>query len=284
MPVDPKILDNIAGHIKDKNERVAHLIAMLYGNSGSGKTVLAMMIAQAITPADKEILIVDTSNGWVSIPNHPEIDYRYDVMPFISREQVMAIAEGITTGHPKYIKYGCLILDEYSTMADEDLMALVERRADKDKEKDRDEPTWPDRNAGDNRMKKMLNKSISNYHLITVAHEREYKNKNKQSMTGPDFADQLRVKVQRPMHLVGYVKAVLKDDATGGADFDRFVQVHGSQFVTAKSRIGGLKIQEDFPSLVAGIAKWLNTDGQLGANVVTTTKLPTESAANSLID
>jgi hypothetical protein len=263
MPTDDEIFEAIASKIgKTKN---AYAQLMFYGNSGCGKTVLAMKMAQALTPPDKEILIVDTSNGWVSIQNHPELDYRYDPIPYISREQVMGIGRAIKVGHPKFAKYGTVIIDEISTVADDDLLGLVENRAKVDKTKDPDHVTWPDRDAGDNRMKKMIQDITGPFHLITVAHEREYKNKKKQSCTGPSFADALREKIKRPMHGVWHVQAVLieGEEQTEEAIFRRIVQCHGSQHVDAKSRVSGLRVHEDFDSLVKKTQEWINRGGVL---------------------
>src|SRR4030095_208079 len=47
--------------------------ACVYGDSGFGKTVWAMKLAQAITPDDKTIEYVDHMEGWVSLLNHKGI-------------------------------------------------------------------------------------------------------------------------------------------------------------------------------------------------------------------
>jgi energy-coupling factor transporter ATP-binding protein EcfA2 len=275
VPTEDEIFDAVASKIG--KTRSAHSRIMLYGNSGCGKTVLAMKMAQAFTPPDKEILIVDTSNGWVSIPNHPELDYRYEVLPYVSREQVMAIGRAIKAGHPKFERFGAVIVDEISTVADDDLLGLVENRAKVDKTKDPDTVTWPDRDAGDNRMKKMMQDLTGPFHLITVAHEREYKNKKKQSCTGPSFADALREKMKRTMHGVWYVQSVLIEgqEQTEEAIFRRIVQCHGSQAVDAKSRVSGLKVHEDFDSLVEKAYKWLSQGGKL-VDPIPRVTLPTE--------
>jgi ABC-type phosphonate transport system ATPase subunit len=46
---------------------------LLYGQSGVGKTVEAMELAQRCTPDDKRILYIDTGEGWVSLLNHPQL-------------------------------------------------------------------------------------------------------------------------------------------------------------------------------------------------------------------
>ncbi len=280
MAVTEESLAELERLMVPPDKRFTTINAMLYGISGGGKSVLAQMIAQAITAPDKTILHLCTGDGWKSGKNHPGALDRLIPMEYVAMAQIEAIVDAVkaskTSSDPRLDRFrniGAVILDELSTMTDMDLDTVTQSRSFdnmgkpvKNKDgtiKDPDSPDWPDRNTATNRGRKILYKLVSTpeVHVIAIAHERKDQDHRKVTITCPSFWQALRAKVKEPLDFVGRVEGNISE-ANGQPYYSRTVQCHPSKLVDAKTRIGGLDVFEDFDSLVSKMKVWLESGGQ----------------------
>lgn len=257
-----QILDALENSIEDLGTIAPVAKLMLYGNSGAGKTVLGITIAQKITRQDKDIIYVDFKEGWVSLLNHdPKLRSRVRRIVYKGFSQLEAIVDAIEIKHGSFANVGAIVLDEHTSMFQDDMELLTRTRAKSDKEKDPDTPTWPDMNTSGIRTRRNLNKLLSlKVHVILLCHERDDKDKKGVVVTGPAYLPKLSPRIREPLHFAGRCVADIAEGGQGGR-YRRSVQCHPSRTIVAKSRIGGLEVFESHGKLVEKIAGWLNRGG-----------------------
>jgi hypothetical protein len=243
---------------------------LFYGDSGSGKTVLSVRLAQKITPPDMKIVYVDTSEGWVSLMNHPP-ELRNRVVPVVydGYTQLETLVEAIAWCKknpgkvPQWDNVGCVVIDEFSVAIRNDLNLVTKVRAESPegvKEgKDPYAPMWPDMRHSTHKASTIERAILGlDLHVIFTCHERNDKDKSGAVKTTFSLMRETREYVKEPLHLVGRVKAdIVKGATDAGNLYRRSVQCHPSALVDAKSRIGNLQISEDFTPLIDKISTWL---------------------------
>jgi ATP-dependent Clp protease ATP-binding subunit ClpA len=227
---------------------------MLYGVSGVGKTVHSLMIAQDITPPDKEILYIDTAEGWVSLENHKELKARTQRMHYINLSQIEALCKAVRTGAEPFDRFGTIILDEASSAADSALDEVLKYRASQDRGKDPDTPTQPDYNTTTNRVRKSYMEllTLQGIHVILVSHARKDKDNRNLEVTSPSFLPKLGQKIKQPLHLIANLSGNEID-----SKYVRIMQVHPTRTIDAKCRIGGLEPQVEYPIFIERLQGWL---------------------------
>lgn len=228
---------------------------MIYGVSGVGKTVHAMMMAQDITPTGKDILYIDTAEGWVSLQNHPQLKKRTTRMRFINIQQLEALCHAYRMNVEDFTKYGCIIVDEVSSAADNTLDEIVRYRASQDHTKDPDTPTQPDYNTTTIKVRRAINDllTLTGVHVILVSHVRKDKDNRNIEVQSPSFLPKLGVKIKQPLHLITHLSGNEIDEET----YVRIFQVHPTRTIDAKTRIGGLKPQVQYDELILKTKGWL---------------------------
>jgi len=235
--------------------------ALFYGASGVGKTVQAIAIAQAITSHNKTILYLDSGNGWVSLDNHPELKTRVNRIQIGLITTLEGVANLIQRKAGSFGTVGCVIVDEYSTIVDNDLSMIVSERAKKDDNKDPDTATQPDYNTSKSRGVKYANQLflLGDVHVILVAHERQDKDSRNILTISPLFNPKLGARLREAVHLVTYlsIKEVRREGDATKKDSKRVFQVHPSTTIVAKTRIGGLQPEVDYDTLKARLVKWV---------------------------
>lgn len=253
-------LARLSATMEDLSESTATFQAMIYGNSGTGKTVMSMQIAQEITPVGKNILYIDTASGWVSLNNHRELKERTKRMKYINLAQLEALCTAIRTEHPPFNTLGSVIVDEASSIADTTLDEIVKYRASQDRAKDEDMPTQPDYGAATNRVRKAFMDllTLPGIHVILVAHARKDKDNQNIEVTSPSFMPKLSQKIKQPLHLVAHLSG---NDIPGTegkeSQYVRILQVHPTRRIDAKTRIGGLSPQVEYPTFITKLKLWL---------------------------
>lgn len=119
---------------------------MFYGESGAGKTVLAMELAHKLK-GDGNIIYIDSVEGWVSLLNHPGLINGVSRMVYQGLSQLDTLIMAIVNGYAPYDKTTVIVYDELSVIAKLDLDRVLAVNAKKESGKDADVATWPDMNA-----------------------------------------------------------------------------------------------------------------------------------------
>lgn len=238
------------------------LRACLYGPSDGGKTKLAAELLDQIVPADKIILYVDTSDGVVSLQNHPHLLRRTEVIPFTTVDDLNVIAAACLYRAGFYANVGGIVLDEGSSMVQQDIDNKWSDRGSSDLT-----PAWPDYHAGLAAFRSMLANFflVPGLHVVVTAHEKDKKNKAGDVISVyPSFPAEIAKKVKEPMQLVArltaeYVPVLGNPDAE--PNYSRVAQVHSTPAVDAKSRIGGLPVKVSDTGLIQVVKDWADKGG-----------------------
>ena len=265
MATEEEILQGLLDSMQDLEDATANAKILLYGESGVGKTVAAMQIAQKITPADKRILYLDAVEGWVSCLNHKAegLTHRTTRMVYLGRSQIDSIVDQVKAGHEKFIPFGTIVLDELSTMSKNDLDRVLAARAAKDRGKDPDVPTQPDFFSNTERMRRtsvaLLKLPVN---IILVSHLREDKDQRTGTVfTRPAFMPKFSETLRENVHVVAYMTADERfDEAEHKVEYERYLRVHPKKTIVAKSRVGGLNPQVSVPEFKEGLLEWMNGD------------------------
>ena len=263
----PGLNSNEKRYVKDLMARMASmdqaqasLKLLLYGDSGVGKTVEAMHIAQAITPAQKVILYIDSAEGWVSLNNFPVLKRRTQRMTLTRSSMIEDIGNAISERAGIFGQVGCIVIDEHSSIADYDLLAVAKSRAGADSSsKDPDQPTQPDMGVTTNRIFKFTSGIIAlpDVHVILVTHERIDKDNLGKTRTAPSYMPVLSKRMRELVHIVGRMTADIIVDREGKQSYKRQIQVQPTLKIVAKTRVGGLPVQVTANELITATKEWL---------------------------
>lgn len=261
-PQEQEFLNQLYSRLEDLTEKRASAKVMLYGESGVGKTVAAMQLAQTLAPPNKRIIYVDSGVGWVSLNNHTGLKNRTSLFKVRGLSDFDSLATAIEKGLGSFGEVGAIVIDEYSTFADYDLLAVTKSRAARaGGDKDADEPKQPDMGVSSNRMKRYTGPLIrlTDVHVIFVAHQRTDKDNLSVPIISPAFMPKFNAHLRGLLHLVGYITAdEMPLDDEGRQDYKREVQVWPTARVVAKTRIGGYSgVKVSIPEMIYGIREWL---------------------------
>ena len=265
------LLDSMKSPIDE--DAPQNVTGILYGDNGTGKTVLAVKLAQAIVdlqgrvgdPSKPEILFVDAVNAWRSLKNHPGMLNDLKRIPYAGKEQLETLTDAIQWRPAGFENVKVVILDEMSSMTDKDGdTVLMARVADNKRfpDKDPDVLTQPDMGATTERMRRvvirLLQQEIS---VIFVAHVRTDEDKEKgYQITRPRFMPKFSGTIREGLDFVALMTAQEVGTDGGNIVYQRRLQVHPSRTVIAKSRVGGLNTIVAPDEFVSGVVKWLMGD------------------------
>jgi len=230
---------------------------LLYGSAGVGKTVLGMAIAQAIrATVGGRILFLDSSDGWVSLDEFPELKQGADYLSVRDYRDLPVLGDAMHERKGGMDQYSVVQLDETSSWFTDMLHAYVREVTGTAPGDDLPEIEGKHYQAPTSAMLE----TISRFHrteglnVIIVSHERERGKTPETSKAGPSLSPQFLEGVNQRMHLVGRVTAAIT--STG---YKRQVQTLPSLRVAAKSRISSLEVSELVENVPWKIAEWLGS-------------------------
>lgn len=234
---------------------------LIDGPKGVGKTVFVVSFAKAVmaqfSPTDKqELVYVDTSEGYVSLRNHPKLNTKIRVVRYRNLQYLGTLLMAIKAGAPPFDHVGALVLDEFSKMAERDLEEYTLKR-----DPEALIPEWPDYNQSQFRAKMLMKQiyEIPNLHLFMVSHEKDKKNKQGDTiLTMPNFNPQFGEVIMQDLHVIGRMTAKAVKNRAGQAEYTREIQVHPTGLIEAKTRVGGLPVKVSPGELITRTLDWLS--------------------------
>ena len=224
-PVDA-VMDALMARIRPVSEAPIYQNILIYGPPGGGKT---KFIGEA-----KNALMVDCEKGGETLLNH-ESTLGTDILEFRSIKQLELLIDAIHKG--KFPQYKVLLVDSGTVLLELALRQIIEKEvADpkKDKRTNVLVPELQDYNQSTNQLKYICGLlRDAPIHTVMTAQIREEKDdSNGRFVKRPGFTDKLNTSLLHLFSTIGY----LTSDETGA----RYLQVHPTPGVTAKTRIGGL--------------------------------------------
>jgi hypothetical protein len=241
-------------------------LGMIFGPIGSGKTTLAMRVAQDLIGEGEKIAFVDSAEGWVSLKNAPTLMDNAFRLPYTSYNDLPALADAIAKGVKGFENIRVVVIDELDSVADDTLVTVVRERHNTP-----DSERLPEIEGKDYRpMGDLIAQAIARFqkagvHLILVAHDKIRVDHRKVSITGPALSPQLKNKVAGLMHVIAYASA----EVTGTAkepQYNRTIQAQPTGLIEAKTRIGalraGTKLTHEY--FIDSIYDWVNSGDMAG--------------------
>lgn len=289
--------DEVVASMQSARDLSPTFRSVIYGDNGTGKSVLAARVIWRLLKPDQYMIFFDTSEGWTSLLNVPEflgpdgrLSERIKVVPFEAYEQLNFFAEVIGNKKPPFDKVGGIVLDEASKMSEQDIIRVFESSlAGKygEKEKERAQKAGPIQEGRDyqialSRFQKMYYNLFdfcskqNGIHIVATAHVNEKKDKQGVIIgIEPKFSPKIGSAAKDLVHIVGYLTNTI-DKVPGSpelASFKRSLQVHPSIRVNAKCRIGIKTTSIDADRLPDIVSEWAKN----GIEVVDTDIRPTEN-------
>lgn len=256
--MNPQLLEALNKSLVDLETASPTVNIMIYGESGVGKTVAAVEIAQKICPPGMKILYIDAVEGWVSLLNHPGLTNNVRRMVYQGISQLDAAEEAIRAEIAPFDNIGVIVTDELSTIAKFDLDKVLEGRTKKDPTKDPDVPTQPDFFANTERMRRACMKLFRlPIHQVHIAHMRDDKDEKQRVTIRPDFMPKLSKSIREGLSVLAYMTANERSSSDGSIEYVRALQTHPTTRVVAKSRIGGLGIHCTVSEFISVTRQWL---------------------------
>lgn len=236
-------------------------LGMLFGPYGSGKTTLAMWLAQNLISPTGKIALVDSADGWVSLDNAPSLKENVLRLPYVDYNDLPALADAIHRKVKGFENIEVVVIDELDSVADDTLTTVVRERHGTPKGERLPEIEGKDyRPMGD-----LISLAISKFqkagvHLILVAHDKERIDHRKVAIKGPALSPQLKNKVAGLLHVIGYCTAEVKG-TVAKPEYVMTVQAQPTGLVEAKTRIGSLrkdtKLSHEY--FVEAVSSWVGS-------------------------
>jgi hypothetical protein len=239
-----ELLAALESQVQNFDKVQPRVVITLYGDPGSGKTILAHQIAQAVTPPGKKIITLDTSDNILALREYANL--RKNVVPIVYENltQLGVLIGAMRSGKGSFADCGTLVVDEMSTVADSAILAVGKaREANGDTKVGIDALDQRDYGIARNQVAAIMSensgiRSMKNVNIIMTAHARKDKDNTELVITSPAFPAKIALDVAKLSMLVGYCFTDIKK--VGGKDVvERKVQVQDTVRIKAKSRIGG---------------------------------------------
>jgi hypothetical protein len=221
------ILDALMSRIGSVESHTKYLKVLLYGMPGTRKTVF--------TATSPNPLIIDVEKGAHSIRNHPELAANTKVLEFRSIFQAEQLLGYLMKKDdiPGLADRETCVVDSFSELAKRDLDEIVGEAAAKDASRNKYLPIGPDYNISTEHMRQFASKLRDlPMHVIVTCHVKEEKDESSgRLLVRPNLTPKLAGTLAGIFDVVAYMQ--LDNDVAK-------MQVHPTDKVTAKTRIGGL--------------------------------------------
>ncbi len=230
-------------------------IGLLYGPSGTGKTVLSMEMAQALTVTGR-ILYLDSSDGWVTLDQrqHRHLKKGASYLSVDNYDMLYGVAQALHRRSKGFEDFDVIVIDEHTSMAENTLDEVVEDVHGDVNAEVEGKDYRPAQRLTMNALNLMHD--TEGLHVILVGHDRQDGDARKVVTTSPGYSPKLGKAVMKRMHLVGHVTAEIKG-AGDATSYNRKVQTQPSRLIAAKSRVGGLGFSSSFGQLIDGVIDWV---------------------------
>lgn len=231
------VLDTLLARVTTVEERDSYLKILVYGPPGVGKTVFA-----ATSPSP---LIVDIEKGAHSINNHPDIRGAAKVLPFKSIKQLEILIEAFKDDAPQLAEFKTIVIDSFSELQKRDLDEVVTEQARIDPSRNKYLPTGPDYNMNTEHMRQIASnlRDLDRHIIVTCAVKEEKDEGTGRLLVRPNLTPKLSGTLAGIFDVVAYMSVRNEGDITV-----RTLQVHPSNTVTAKTRLGGLPTAIENPT------------------------------------
>lgn len=258
-------------------------LGMLYGPQGTGKTTLAVWLAQNLVTESGRIAYIDSAEGWVSLDNVPSLKQGVVRLPYDSYGDLPALADAIRRGVKGFADFEVVIVDEVDSIADDVLVTVVREKHGTPASQPLPEIDGKDyRPMGDLMRLAIKDFQKAGVHLILVSHDKIRKDHRKVEITGPSITPQLNTAISGLMHVVGYTSAEIRGTAAN-PQYVRQVQSMPTALINAKTRIGALAqtVKVSHEEFVNTVADWVADSDTMAADL-TAPELDVELAPDEL--
>lgn len=221
----------IEQRIKMLEEMSPYFRALIYGDPGVGKTKFC------IDPGAKTLML-DCDHSALTLYNHPELIPATLVLEVRTVRDFSEVLWKIRDGG--FPEVDTVLIDGFSELQRKALDEWLDVQAARDKNRSKFLAFQQDYNINTNMMRRLVVEFRDlEKNLIITCHALEEKlGENSPVTTRPDVTPKLASMLRAPFDLLGFMW--LEDSPEQGKPPNRFLQVHPSRRVTAKTRVGGL--------------------------------------------
>lgn len=267
-------LARIMASAVDASEKQSTFRGMLYGNDGTGKTVLTAQVMKSLVKPGDLLLYIDTSEGYVSLRNIPGLSDGFKIVPFTTFEDLRILAKAIKDKVGPFANVKGIVLDELSKMVIIDANRVYEARvsgAYGDKEanlaKDQGVKEGRDYMFALERFQKVWDEllDLRDVHLIATAHQKDRVDKQGNIIgIEPNLSPKIGKHAREMLHLVAHITSRIVKDVNDlkATAYERTAQVHPSVSVLAKCRLPIKTTSIPAASLPDIIGEWASFGGQ----------------------
>lgn len=241
---------------------------LFYGDPGTWKTVTGCRLG-------KKILFLSADpEGWQSLLNHPELGLgtRIQLMEYKGVSQLEALAQAFDEDQKLVREFDTINLDTLSHIASMDLAVVQKQKIVKAGGEDKfdfDKDMYSVYNQNSMRVKNALMRLLhAPINIVATAHAKEFEVKKFGVSTGqrrlqPKFSPEIFSDINANFSMIAYMQNQVDVDRQSNVKYTPSMQFHPTQTIVAKSRIGGLPVQQKNPDIVQIVDEWINKGGQL---------------------
>ena len=260
-------LASIMSNISTMSDDAANvdLFAMLYAEFGAGKTVTTMALAQSLK-GDGDILFCDSSDGWVSLQEFPDLMEGVDRFRATDPADLIPIANGLTSKKLKSRRkrpYTVVVLDEASSIFDTLLEQSIRDKYGLDPDDPFPEIEGREYGPATMALESLMRKfhDAPDVHVLVTAHAREVAESGGIKELRPSFPPKAYAVMMRKLHVCAALSArKQRDPKTKKLNYVRTVQLLPSANTAAKSRIPGSPMSCDPVEFIELVTGWVASD------------------------